>query len=319
MGFGLWLVCLASLVFGARPGVGLADLSALLSSAEMRDANGIVVAEMRLPRTLGGLLAGGALGCAGALIQTLTRNPLADPGLLGVNAGAALGIVASVTVFGPLPSGALAMPALAGGFTALLAVWAVGAAARSPLTLVLAGAALTALLGALLRSLILLDPFALDAYRDWAVGALDGVRSGLLVVPAILAAIGAGLAVPAARRLDALALGDDLAQALGANLVAARLLTLAAVGILAAAAVLVAGPLAFVGLVAPYLARATGVQTSLALAIVSAGFGAALLLTADIAGRIVAPGIVIEAGLGVTLIGGTFLILLVRRQARNPA
>ncbi len=315
----LALLCAASLLFGARPDVGFGDLAGLWSVPASDDAAGIVVREMRLPRTLAALIAGAALGAAGALIQTLTRNPLADPGLLGVNAGAALGIVASVWIAGPLSHDLLVAPAMAGAFAALLIVWSIGAASRSPLTLILAGAAVTALLSALLRALLLLDSQALDAYRDWSVGALDGTNLATVQAASLMALAGFSFALPAARRLDSLALGEDLAGALGTNLAIARALTLGAIGILAAAAVLAAGPLAFVGLVAPHLARALALQSGLSLLAFSACFGAALVLVADIAGRVVMPGLVIEAGLGVTLIGGGFLIWLVRQQARNPA
>lgn len=312
-------LCLASLLLGARSGIGIVDLASLVTPPAAEDAAGIVVREMRLPRTLGALIAGSALGIAGALLQTLTRNPLADPGLLGVNSGAALAIVTTVWLVGPVPPAALIVPTLLGAFLALAVVWSVGASSRSPLTLILAGAALTAFLAAVLRGLILLDPFALDTFRSWSVGVLDRTGFEALGVALPVAAIGITLAVPAALKLDTLALGDDLASALGVNLAAARGLTLAAVGVLSTAAVLVAGPLTFVGLVAPHLARALAAQSALGLMALSGSFGAALVLVADIAGRIIVPGVALEAGLGVALIGGGFLIWLVRREARNPA
>ena len=315
----LALLCLASLMLGARSGIDLADLAALFAAPDPSNAEAIVVRELRLPRTLGAVIAGGALGMAGALIQTLTRNPLTDPGLLGVNAGAALGIVTTVWIAGPLAQSALITPALAGAFAALGIVWTIGASSRSPLTLILAGTALTALLSAILRGMILSDRATLDVYRDWLVGVLDRADVTTVAIGFTLAAIGTAFAIPASRRLDTLALGSDLASALGTNLVAARFLTLAAIGILATAAVLVSGPLLFVGLVAPHLARAQGLQTTPALMVGSGAIGAILLLIADFAGRIIAPGLVIEAGLGVTLIGGVFLIWIVRREGRNPA
>ena len=315
----LALLCLASLLFGARAGITFGDLSALFGPPVSTDASAIIVRELRLPRTLAALIAGSALGVAGALIQTLTRNPLAEPGLLGVNAGAALGIVGTVWVLGPVSQTKLIVPALAGAFTALLITWTIGASSRAPLTLILAGAALTALLSAVLRGMILLDAHVLNTYRDWAVGVLDQAESTGLQIAALLSLTGYAAAIPAARRLDTLALGDDLAGALGTHLLTARLLTLGAIGILATAAVLVAGPLVFVGLVAPHMARALGVQSAITLMLFSAAIGSILVLGADIAGRVIAPGFVIEAGLGVTLIGGVFLIAVVRREAANPA
>lgn len=297
----------------------IADLAALLSPPAPEDADGIVVRAMRLPRTLAALGAGAALGAAGALIQTLTRNPLADPGLLGVNVGAGVGIVFTVWLLGPVSQVALIPPALIGALMVLALVWAIGAASRSPLTLILAGAALTAMLSAVLRGLILLDPLALDVYRDWALGAVDAARFEVITPAAPLLLLGLGLGLLAARRLDALALGDDLALTLGTDLARARALTLAATGILAASAVLAAGPLAFVGLIAPHLARMLRAESTRALMLSAAGCGAALVLAADLAGRIVAPGLAIEVGLGISLIGGMFLIWRVRRLARDPA
>lgn len=312
-------LCFASLLFGARPDVGFADLSILWSSAPPIDANAIVVQDIRLPRTLGGMIAGCCLGIAGALMQTLTRNPLADPGLLGVNAGAGVAIVLSVWISGPVSQSALVLPALLGAFSVLLVVWAFGAFSSSPLTLILAGAALTALLSAVLRAILLLDYFVMETYRDWTIGVLDHVDFEVLKVASSLGFFGLIFAFIAARRLDSLALGDDLASALGTNLTTARIATLLGAGILATSAVLIAGPLVFVGLVAPHMARSLSLQSGLSLMSYAGIIGACLVLAADTMGRLIAPGFVIEAGLGVTLIGGIFLIYIVRRDGRNPA
>lgn len=313
---GLGLLVVASLLLGARPGFVPGDLLLLLHTPDPDNAKAIVLHHMRLPRTLAALLAGASLGVAGAVIQTLSRNPLADPGLLGVNAGAALAIVLTVTLAGPLPESALVLPALAGAGLASGLVWTLGTASTGPLTLILGGAALTAMLGAALRALILIEGQALDAWRFWVVGSVDAAGWPALTWATIPAAFGAVLAVAGARRLDAMALGDDMAQALGTQLRPTRMLALASVALLATAAVLVAGPLVFVGLVAPHVARLLGVADTLALIGTSALCGGGLVLLADIAGRIAFRGMAVEAGLGVTLIGGCVLVGLVRRQAR---
>ena len=316
----LLMLCVLSLLLGARSGVGLTDLSALIVAPEPNDASGIVVRDMRGPRTLGALIAGGALGVAGAVIQSLSRNPLADPGLLGVNAGAAFAIVLAVWVFGPLSASQLIYPALGGAACAAGIVWVIGSVTRSPVSLVLAGAALTAMLTAGLRGLVLLDPFALDALRVWAVGSVEAVRIADIRAAVPLCLVGLVMAALCARRLDAMILGDDLSIALGLDLRRTRILSLGATAALSGAAVIVAGPLAFVGLVAPHLARLTGNGGStIPLLVASGAIGAALVLLADIAGRILFPGIAIAAGLGVTLIGGPFLIWLVRRQTAGAA
>ncbi len=316
---GILTLSTASLLLGARSGVTPGDLAALFKSPAITDAEGIVVRELRLPRTLAALIAGAALGMAGALIQTLTRNPIADPGLLGVNAGAALGIVTTVWIAGPISQPAMVLPALAGALLSLLVVWTIGASSRSPLTLILAGVALTAFLSAILRGLILLDRHVLDVYRGWAVGVLDRVTFVELQLGAPLFLLGCVLALVATRRLDTLALGEDLAITLGTNLLLGRLFTLGSIGVLATAAVIVAGPLVFVGLVAPHIARAIHADDTRSLTTVSGCLGAVLVLASDIVGRIIAPGYVIEAGLWISLIGGVFLIVAVRREGRNPA
>lgn len=310
----LGMLCMASLLFGARPGIGPGDLAALVHPPAADDAAGIVVRELRLPRTLAALLAGAALGMAGTLIQTMTRNPLADPGLLGINAGAAVAIVLTVWIGGSIPAVALAVPAMAGAFAAALLVWAVAQVAGGHMVLILAGAAVTAVLTGILRGIILVDSYALDAFRFWAVGAVDGATFADLRAAALPAVAGLVLAMFVARRLDALGLGDDVAKGLGVGIGAARLTAIAATALLSAASVVVAGPLVFVGLVAPHLARMAGAEGTSSVMWTAALLGAALVLAADIAGRVVLPGLVIEAGLGVTLIGGPFLIWLVRRD-----
>ncbi len=315
----LLLCCLASLLFGARPDISLSDLKALFMSPDQLEINGIIVREMRLPRTIGAIIAGGSLGIAGALIQTLTRNPLADPGLLGVNSGAAVGIVLTVWWLGPVSQDTLILPALVGGFLVLMVVWTIGASSRSPLTLILAGAALTALLSAVLKGIILIDRFVLDTYRDWSIGVLDQVSFEGVETSLPLWGIGLGLAFIAAKQMDSFSLGEDVASSLGTNLRLARLSTLAGAGILSTTAVLLAGPLVFVGLVAPHIARALSPQNGLTLIFYAFISGSALVLFADTFGRIIAPGFVIEVGLGITLVGGIFLIAIVLREGRNPS
>ena len=316
---GLSGLCLISLLLGAR---GIADPSgvmALFGPVPPDNVDAIVITQFRLPRTLAALLAGACLGIAGAVIQALSRNPLAEPGLLGVNAGSAFAIVLAVWVFGPLSAEARILPALAGALAAASLIWALAGRTAYPLTLILAGVALTAVLGAGVRGLILIDSFALDSFRRWAVGSVASVDRDALQLAAGIGLVGAALAVPAARGLDALALGDDLARTLGTSLGRTRRLALATTALLSTAAVLVAGPLIFVGLIAPHIARVTGAQTTLRLIAEAGLWGAALVLVADLIGRTLFAGVLIEAGLGVALVGGPLLIWLVRQQARDAA
>lgn len=312
-------LCLAALLYGARGPLDPRSLTALFDVAQADRVDVIVLTQLRLPRLLAALLAGGALGSAGAVLQSLSRNPLADPGILGVNAGAAFAIVLTIWMLGPQPSAWLSVPALVGAGAAALVVWTLAMRIAHPMTLILGGVAITAVLGAGVRALVLSDRAALDGFRQWAVGSVALVEPSTLLVAALLTGLGLALALLAARNLDALALGEDMARALGASLTATRALSLAAVALLSAAAVVVAGPLVFVGLIAPHIARFLGVQSTVGL-IVHAGLcGAGLVIAADLLGRSLFPGVVIQAGLGVALLGGPVLIWLVRRETRDIA
>lgn len=314
-----FLLCLAALLYGAR---GLADprsLAALFGAAGPGSVDAIVLTGLRLPRLVAALVAGGALGIAGAVIQALSRNPLADPGLLGVNSGAGFAIVLTVWALGPQPPAWLVLPGLIGATLAVSLVWILANRLAHPMTLILGGVAITAVLGAGTRALILSDSLALDGFRHWAVGSVANVEAAAILVSGLIAALGLALALLSARNLDALALGEDMARALGASLNATRTLALAATALLSTAAVVVAGPLVFVGLIAPHIARLCGAQSTLGLLLHAGICGAGLVIAADLAGRSLFPGIVIQAGLGVALLGGPLLIWLVRQDARDTA
>ncbi|MFZ5851267.1 MAG: FecCD family ABC transporter permease [Actinomycetota bacterium] len=306
---------LASLGLGSRP-LPLTDVLAALLGQDAGDAS-IIVWGQRVPRTLLGLLVGAALGIGGAVAQSLTRNPLADPGLLGVSAGAALAIVGGSFLFGITT---LAPQLLLGGLGAGLAgaaVLALGTRATvavTPQGLALVGVATASVLVSVSATLVLLDAQTLDEYRFWIVGSLAGRgRSALPVLaPAVL--LGAALALLAARTLDALALGDDVARGLGIRLRRARLFAGGAVILLTGAAVAAAGPIGFVGLAVPHAARAlAGPRTAWLLA-QSAGLGAGLLVTADVVGRVVVRPSELPAGVVTALVGAPVAFLLLRRE-----
>ncbi|MEE6309762.1 iron ABC transporter permease [Plantactinospora veratri] len=312
------LACLASVLIGAKhvpPG------EALRALAGDRSGDALLVAELRFPRTLLGLLVGVALGVAGALAQELTRNPLGDPGLLGISAGAALAVATSIGVFGLTSPYQYVWFAFLGAALAGALVYAIGGAARasasrggtSPVKLALAGAAVTALLMSLTNALVLLDVRTLDQYRFWAVGSLagrDGDLAGQLS-PFVLA--GLLLVAFITPRLNALALGDDLAGSLGVRVGTTRLLGAVGVILLTGAAVAAAGPVTFVGLVVPHLVRTfTGPDLRWLLP-GSALAGAALLLGADTLGRLLDHPGEVQAGVVTAMIGAPFLIMLVKR------
>lgn len=311
----LALALVASLALGARS-VSPAEVLAALTAPQDGVADHAVVRSLRVPRTVIGLLAGAAFGVAGALLQSLTRNPLADPGLLGVNAGASLAVVLAVTTLGVAGPAGYVWFALAGAAAAAAVVYAVGSRGRlggAPTTLALAGAALTAGLTSLTTVVVVRDVEAFDAYRFWVVGSLTARGPDALAALAPFLVVGALAALAATRTLDVLALGDDTARSLGQHVGGGRALVLGAAALLAGAATALAGPIVFVGLVVPHLVRRLAGGSHAWLLALAAPVGAALLLAADVVGRLVARPAEIEAGLVVAFLGAPVMIALVQR------
>lgn len=315
----LCAVVLLGLALGSRA-LPLVDVVAALRGDDAGDAS-IILWEQRMPRTALGLLVGAALGVGGAVAQSLTRNPLADPGLLGVSAGASLAIVLGVYVGGVTtlaPQLLLAVAGAAAAGTAVLLLGTRSAVGATPQGLALVGVALSAMLVSVASTVVLLDAQTLDEWRFWLVGSLSGRGTATLTTVAPVVAAGAVLAVLAARSLDALALGEDAAESLGVRVRRARLLAGAAVVVLTAAAVAAAGPLAFVGLAVPHAARAlTGPRTAWLL-VFSAGLGGFLLVLADVVGRLVLRPNELQAGVLCALVGAPLTLVLLRR-ARTGA
>ncbi|MDL4771306.1 MULTISPECIES: FecCD family ABC transporter permease [Thermomonosporaceae] len=305
---------LASLAAGSR---GIAPghvLDALLHPDGGEEST--IVRSLRLPRTVTGVAAGAALALSGVLMQALTRNPLADPRIMGVTSGASLGVVLAISVFGLTALPAYIWFGIAGAALSGTFVYALAARTRdgaSPVTLALAGTALDASLSGVVVGVLTVDSQTFDQYRFWAVGSLAGrpPEVALWLLPFVAA--GVVLAFGAARGLDALALGDDLARGLGRNVGMVRLAAAVAAIMLTGAAVAAAGPIGFVGLAVPHLARGlVGAGHRWVLA-VSVLLGPALLLAADVIGRLVTPPAEVRAGVVTALIGAPFLIMLVRR------
>lgn len=276
----------------------------------------IIVRELRLPRTVLGLAVGLALAVAGVLMQALTRNPLADPRILGISAGASVGVVLAIAVFGVGTLAGYVWFGIAGALVAGVVVLGLAAGTPdggSPVTLALVGAALDASLGAVVVALLAADARTFEEYRFWVVGGLAGrdVSVALWVLPFV--AVGVLLAASVARGLDALALGDDVARGLGHRVGLVRMTGGAAAVLLTGAAVAAAGPIAFVGLAVPHLARALVGTDHRWTLLVAALVGPALLVGADVVGRLVAPPGEIPAGIVTALIGAPLLVILVRR------
>ena len=302
------------LALGSRA-LPLSDVWQALLGRDAGDAS-IIVLDQRLPRTLLGLLVGAALGVGGAVAQSLTRNPLADPGLLGISAGAALAIVAGTFLFGITSLAPQLLLATVGATVAGCLVLLLGGSAsvaRTPQGLALVGVALSAVLGSIASTVVLLDVATLDEYRFWLVGSLAGRGTATLTTVLVPVLLGAVLAWSSTRSLDALALGDDAAAALGVRLRRARLAAGAAVVLLTGAAVAAVGPLAFLGLAVPHAARALAGPRTAALLVFSAGLGAALLVLADVVGRLVVRPNELPAGVVAALIGAPLALVLLRR------
>lgn len=276
-----------------------------------------IVRDLRLPRTIAGLLVGTALGASGALIQALTRNPLADPGLLGVNAGAALSVAIGIAVFGVASVSGYLWFALAGALAATLGVYGIGAAGRTavdPVRLTLAGVALGAVLVGITSAMMLLEPRTFDHMRGWNAGTLVARGPEVLLPTAPLVAVGLALALVAARSLNGIALGDDLATSLGVSVNRTRAVVIVAVTLLAGTATAIAGPIAFVGLMIPHIARwiaGPDQRWLLAYTIVLAPI---LLLSADVIGRIATSPGEVPVGIVTAFVGAPVLILLIRRR-----
>ncbi|WP_017556979.1 FecCD family ABC transporter permease [Nocardiopsis baichengensis] len=318
-GLAVLLVLLAacaagSLLIGARA-IAPAEVWRVLTAPDGGEASAVVWS-LRLPRTAIGIAVGAALGTAGVLMQSHTRNPIADPGILGVSHGAALGVVLGVFLLGMSDLASFVWLAIAGAVIASTAVFAIasgGSRGPTPITLVLAGAAMSALLSGVISAIVLLDHSSLEVYRFWRLGTLAG--RPMEVFWQVLPFIAAGLALAAANApgLNALALGDDVATALGQRVRLTRAAGVLAIALLTGAATAAAGPIGFVGLAAPHLARAiTGPDHRWTVPL-AAPAGACLVLAADIAGRVVRGNGEVEVGIVLAVLGAPFFIALIRR------
>lgn len=310
----LGLVCLASLAIGSKPLPLDAVFAGLLRPDGSPDS--LIITELRIPRSVLGVLVGAALGVAGALIQAFTRNPLADPGILGVNAGANLAVVLGVAVFGITSVGQYLPFAFAGAIGATVLVYGIarrGGGGATPLRLTLVGLALGAVLSGMASTLALINPTAFNHLRFWAAGDLADRDPAAIPVVAVCIVTGLVIALLLARSLNAFALGDDLARTLGARIGVTRAATVVAITLLCGAATAAAGPIAFVGLMVPHAVRwFTGPDQRWILPF-SLVLAPVLLLVSDIIGRLVVWPAELQVGIVSAFLGAPVLIYLVRR------
>ncbi len=275
------------------------------------DDDHVIVRDIRLPRAVLATAVGAALAAAGALIQTLARNPLAEPGVLGVTAGAGFAITVGAGLGLAAGQGGQLLWAIAGSVLAALLVAAVGR--TSPLRLVLTGTALTAVLGGLALGLRLMDPETFDTYRFWSVGTLAGREQEPLALPLTGIALCLVLALTISRGLNALSLGENVARALGVRVARTQTLTLVLITVLCGAATAVAGPILFVGLIVPHLVRRLAQGSVPWLLLHSMVLGPVLLLAADSAARVLLPTGEVPVAIVTAFLGGPMLIWTVRK------
>lgn len=310
----LVVVCLFSITLGAR-GVGPATILKAFLDFDPSSASEAVIREIRVPRTLVGVFAGAALGLSGAILQGVTRNPLADPGIMGINAGAAAFIVLGIMVLGLQSISVYIWLAFAGAGFATVLVYGIASFGRegaTPVKLALAGAAVTAVLSSLTSAIVMTNIDALDALRFWQVGSLAGRYFSVFWQTAPFIAVGIILALGTGRALNGLALGDDLAVGLGQRVRLSRVMMFVVVAVLCGAATAAVGPIVFVGLVVPHIARMLCGPDYRWILPYSAVLTPVVLLVADIIGRLaVSPG-ELQVGVVLGVLGAPAFIALVR-------
>lgn len=309
----LLLICTASIAIGAKS-VPFGDVwHGLFHDAGT--GNDVIVVDVRLPRTVLGLLVGTALGLAGAVMQALTRNPLAEPGLLGVNAGASAAVVSAISFLNVTSITGYVWFAFLGAAVVSTLVYVLGGSrSATPVRLALAGTAATAALYGYVNAVQLLDSAALDRLRFWTVGSLASANMSTVDKVWPFIAAGVALALLIARPLNAMEMGDETARALGARLTRTRVLAMVSVTLLCGAATAACGPIVFIGLMVPHLVRAvTGPDLRWILPY-AAVLSPVLLLGADVVGRVIASPSEIQVGIVTALIGGPVFIQLVRRK-----
>nr|WP_254699288.1 iron chelate uptake ABC transporter family permease subunit [Rhodococcus sp. SGAir0479] len=311
----LLLVLFASVAVGARP-LSFGEVFHALFQATGSETD-IIVRTLRIPRTLLGLVVGIALGVAGALIQGHTRNPLADAGLLGLNAGAAFFVVLAIYTLGLTSPGEYLWFAFAGSAAASIVVFglsSIGNGKASPLSLALAGAAVAFFLQAMTNAVVIVDQTSLDGYRFWVVGSVSGRGIDIFwqVLPFLV--LGLVIAVASTPSLNVISLGEDVARSLGTNVALSRTIGIVAITLLTGAATAACGPIAFVGLVVPHVARAITGPDYRWLVPYAGLLGGLMLVMSDVIGRVVVRPGELQVGIVLAVVGAPFFIALVRRR-----
>ena len=310
----LALVMLWSVASGSKP-IPLGAAWDGLVHFDDADPDHLIIRSLRVPRTIIGALVGIGLGLAGALIQGITRNPLADPGILGVEAGASLFVVIGIHSFGIATLTGYVWFAFVGAAVSSVVVYVLGSMGRdgaTPIKLALAGAAMTAFVSSITSAILLLDVSTLDEFRFWVVGSLANRDGSIARQVAPFIGVGAVLALLAGRTLNAMALGDDVARSLGQRVGMSRALVGVTIVMLVGGATAAAGPVAFVGLAVPHVARAIVGPDYRWILPYSAVLAPIMLISADVVGRVIDRPGEIQVGVITAVIGAPFFVLLVR-------
>jgi iron complex transport system permease protein len=309
----LGLAILLSLAVGTKY-VPVPDVWQALTEPGTGYADTVVAS--RIPRTVLGVLVGASLAVAGAVMQGITRNPLADPGLFGVNAGAAAAIVTGIAFLGLGSTATSVWVALPGSLVAVVVVYLIGSGAgrATPVRLVLAGVVVSAVLAAYIQAITLSMPDVFASYRFWVIGSLAGRDPALIgeILPFLV--VGLALALALAAPLNTPALGDDTARTLGAHVGRTRILGAVATTLLCAASTAAVGPIAFIGLAVPHIIRTVTGSDHRWLLPHCLVAGAALLLLADVVGRVIINPAELMVGVVTAFVGAPVLVLAVRRM-----
>lgn len=319
LGLCILLICL---VYSVTLGAADIPLDKILASFIAFDGSyeHLVIQTVRLPRVLIAILVGSALAVSGALMQGLTRNPLADPGILGIESGAALAVVATIFIFGSSSLSVLTIVAFLGaGVTATLVYFlgSLGRGGATPLNLTVAGAALTALISSLTTSVLIVSQRTLQEIRFWLAGSLAGRDTNILLQALPFVMVGLVVAFALGRQITTMSLGEDVAKGLGQKTAWVKIVTAISVVLLAGSSVALAGPIGFIGLVVPHMVKFYIKADYRWILPYSAVLGAILLLIADIAARLLLKPQELPVGVMTALIGAPFFVYLAKSKVKK--
>jgi iron complex transport system permease protein len=316
------LILSICLVYSVTLGAAEIPLDKILASFVTFDGSydHLVIQTVRLPRSLIAILVGSALAVSGALMQGLTRNPLADPGILGIQSGAALAVVAAIFIFGSSSMNVYTIVAFLGaGVTAILVYFlgSLGRGGPTPLNLTVAGAALTALISSLTTAILIVSQRTLEEIRFWLAGSLAGRDTNMFFQALPFIGLGLVVAFALGRQITTMSLGEDVAKGLGQQTAWVKIVTAISVVLLAGSSVAIAGPIGFIGLVVPHIVRFFIKADYRWILPYSAVLGAILLLVADIASRVLLKPQELPVGVMTALVGAPFFVYLAKSKVKK--